>query len=86
MVVPLYEIRKDDVHDRDPYKMYIGIALSFLNLPEPVEQKFTVLHFLKFDKTRRDHGPRGQGSGAEPDPNHERAFGNSIEVLSYVEG
>ncbi|GKE46541.1 hypothetical protein Tco_1477799, partial [Tanacetum coccineum] len=22
MVVPLYEIRKDDVHDRDPYKMY----------------------------------------------------------------
>ncbi|GKA74162.1 hypothetical protein Tco_0780464 [Tanacetum coccineum] len=23
MVVPLYEIRKDDVHDRDPYKMYI---------------------------------------------------------------
>ncbi|GJW91550.1 mutator type transposase [Tanacetum coccineum] len=33
MVVPLYEIRKDDVHDRDPYKMYkLESILFFIKL------------------------------------------------------
>ncbi|GJV68245.1 hypothetical protein Tco_1483754 [Tanacetum coccineum] len=86
MVVPLYEIRKDDVHDRDPYKMYNSDEFSVHEIDSMLEDlgqdghKVMFYHFLEPGGDHEIHDEEEREVDDDTDRNMEGNSGHVVET------